>query len=57
MKPSGPLAFDKDLSQLPADRKERHEAFVEFFGQFLFWLRNWSLQASRNIIESAESRE
>ena len=57
MKPPGPLAFNKDLSQFPSDHKERHEAFVDFFGQFLFWLRNWSLHASRKFIESAESRE
>jgi hypothetical protein len=54
---NGSLAFDKDLSQLPSDEKERHEAFVDFFGQFLFWLRNSSLQASRNFIESKEWRD
>jgi hypothetical protein len=57
MNPRGPLAFDKNLSQLPSDKRERHEALVDFFGQFLFWLRNSSLQASRKFIESEEWRE
>src|ERR1700687_1697991 len=57
MNPGGPPAFDKDLSQLPSDARERHEAFVDFFGQFLFWLRNSSLQASRKFVESDEWRE
>ena len=52
-----PPAFDYDLSQLPTDEKQRHEHYVDFFGQFLFWLRNLSLRASRNYIESAEARE
>jgi hypothetical protein len=57
MNPGGPLAFGNDLSQLPSDRAERHEVFVDFFGQFLIWLRNSSLQASRKFIESDEWRE
>jgi hypothetical protein len=52
-----PLSFDKDISQLPSDGKQRHEALVDLFGQFLFWLRNSSLRASRTFIESAEARE
>ena len=52
-----PLPLDYDLSQLPTDKNRRHEQFVDFFGQFLFWLRNSSLKASRNFIESSEARE
>jgi hypothetical protein len=57
MSVSGPLVFDTSLSQLPSAPKERHEAFVEFFGQFLFWLRNSALDSSRRFIESEEWRE
>jgi len=57
MKPSVPLVFDIDLSQLPSDNTGRHEAFVDLFGQFLFWLRNSSLESSRKFVESTESRE
>src|SRR5690554_4807467 len=52
-----PLAFDKEPSQLPVEPTQRHEAFVDLFGQFLFWLRNWSLDASRGLISSKEARE
>lgn len=52
-----PLSFDKELSDLPSQPRERHEALVDFFGQFLFWLRNWTLTSSRNLIESEEARE
>lgn len=53
----GPLPLDYDLSQLPKDRKLRHDIFVDFFGQFLFWLRNCCLKTSRSFVESAEARE
>jgi hypothetical protein len=52
-----PLPLEYDLSQLPTDKNLRHEQFVDFFGQFLFWLRNGSLNASRKLIESPEARE
>ena len=29
---------------------------MDLFGQFVFWLRNWSLDASKKLIESEESR-
>jgi hypothetical protein len=53
----GPLSIHKDVSQLPSDPGERHEELVDCFGQFLFWIRNWSLAASRKLIESEEARE
>lgn len=56
MSHNGPLAFDKEPSQLPSDKGERHEALVDLFGQFLFWLRNWAIDASRKLIESEEAR-
>lgn len=45
------------IEELPADAKERHEAFVDLFGQFIFWLRNWSLEASRRLVHSEDARE
>src|SRR5262245_35275036 len=51
------LAFDKDPSELPNGRRERHEVFVDLFGQYLFWLRNWAMDSSRRLVESAELRE
>lgn len=51
------LTFESDLSQLPSEKRARHEAFVDLFGQFLFWLRNSSLRASRKLLESSELRE
>lgn len=51
-----PLAIDCEYDELPSDARERHEAFVDFFGQFFFWLWNWSLDASKKLIESDEAR-
>lgn len=56
MSTTGPLRFDRDPSELPTDPSQRHQELVDFFGQFLFWLRNWSLKASRQLVESDESR-
>lgn len=52
-----PLSFDQEPSELSSDPKERHEQLVDLFGQFIFWLRNWSLRASRQLVESEQSRE
>jgi hypothetical protein len=52
----GPLTFGQELSVLPTDRNDRHETFVDFFGQFIFWLRNRSLETSRKLVESQDAR-
>lgn len=57
MNNTGRLSFDYRPSELPADPKSRHEVLVDCFGQFLFWLRNWSTSASRGLVESADARE
>ena len=57
MSNSGPLAFSKELSQLPSEQSERHEEIVDFFGRFVVWLRGCSLSASQELIESEETRE
>jgi hypothetical protein len=56
MRNNKPLAFDQEPSALPSDPGARHEAFVELFGQFLFWLRNWAIDASRTLVGSEEAR-
>lgn len=48
---------DIEYSKLSPDPKERHEAFVDVFGQVIFWLRNWSITASQKLVESESSRE
>lgn len=57
MRKPGPLAIDQEYDDLPDDKQERHEYFVDFFGQFLFWLRNWSLDASRTLVDSEQARQ
>lgn len=52
-----PPVIDISLHQLPADGKERHEALVELFGQYIFWMRNLVLSDSRKLVESLEARE
>jgi hypothetical protein len=51
-----PLCFDKEPSQLPDDPKERHEQLVDFFGRFLFWIRNNSIRTAHKFVESEELR-
>lgn len=53
----GPLSFEQEPSQFPADARDRHDVIADLFGHFIFWLRNSSLRASRNLIESVEARE
>ena len=52
-----PLSFNREPSELPIDKKERHEELVDLFGEFLFWLRNTSLATSRKLAESQAARE
>lgn len=53
----GPLTFEQEPSQFPADERSRHEEIVDLFGHFIFWLRNASLRASKTLIESDNVRE
>ena len=50
-------SFTFEPHDLPADNRERHEQLVDLFGQFLFWVRNRSLQMSATLLESEEARE
>jgi hypothetical protein len=56
MSMTNPLRFERGLLDIPTDSKERHQEIVDCFGRFLFWLRNWSLDASRQFVDSEESR-
>lgn len=51
------LAYPSEPSDLPSNDKERHEILVDCFGEFLFWLRNWALESSRELINSEAIRE
>lgn len=54
---TGPLAFEQEFSKLSSEEKVRHEELVDVFGQFIFWLRNSSLRATRSLVESEEARD
>jgi hypothetical protein len=41
---------------LPSDPKQRHEAFVDAFGQYFFWIREETLYDTRQLVESADTR-
>jgi hypothetical protein len=56
MQENGPLVSSNGIAELPSDQHERHQALVDFFGQFIFWLRNKSLRASQELVESVEAR-
>jgi len=44
------------LFRSPADPAARHQEFVDFFGQLLFWVRSWSLRNSRALVQDEQSR-
>lgn len=52
-----PPPIDVFLDQLPLDPKERHEALVEVFGQYVFWMRNFVLSDKRRLVELSAARE
>jgi hypothetical protein len=52
-----PPTVNGTFDDLPATPGDRHEAFVSFFGQHLFSIRNQRIAAIRRCIESAEVRE
>lgn len=42
---------------LPTDANERHEAFVDIFGEYLLWLRNTSVRLTHELVESVDARQ
>jgi|688.fasta_scaffold410732_2 hypothetical protein len=44
------------FSGLPTEPKERHEALVDVLGELLLSLRNWSVAATRRVLESSNSQ-
>lgn len=56
MNSRGPLSFEGDFLSLSEDPTIRHERYIDYFGQFIFWIRNSSLSTSRTLVESNEKR-
>jgi hypothetical protein len=54
---NGPKAFQQEPSELPEDPAGRHEALVDLFGQFVFWIRNSTIRATRIFVHSEAARE
>jgi hypothetical protein len=52
-----PLKIEIDFANLPSDPRERHELLVDLFGRYIFWLRNWTVNATRELAESEVARE
>ncbi|MEQ8790922.1 MAG: hypothetical protein RIC55_31960 [Pirellulaceae bacterium] len=48
--------FDVSFEELPSDPKMRHEALVDLFGEYLFWVRGQSMSRIRRLVESEEDR-
>lgn len=46
-----------DVMALSNEPRLRHEEIVDIFGQYLMWLRNWSITDSRMLVESRDQRE
>lgn len=45
-----PIKIDIDFDSLPQDIIKRHEVMVDILGQYVMWLRNWSVDSSRRIV-------
>ena len=45
------------FEELPGDPKQRHEALVDAFGEYIVWVRQQTLMRSRRLVESREARE
>jgi len=52
-----PPGADFSLTNLSAEPKERHEKLVDLFGQYIFWMRNWTNDSTQRLVESPEARE
>jgi hypothetical protein len=53
MKPSD---IKDDLDSFPIEPEARHEAFVDVFAKYLFWIRHSVLTSGRTLVESPELR-
>lgn len=52
-----PPEIESAWSDLPSDPAERHEALVDIFGRYMMWMRDWSVDTTRDLGESEDSRE
>ena len=53
MPPGANLSF----ADFVTEPKERHEELVDLFGQFVFWMTNWTNESARRLVESPAARE
>jgi hypothetical protein len=53
MPPGANLSL-RDFSREPS---ERHERFIDLFGQFIMWMRNCTNDSARRLVESSDARE
>lgn len=52
-----PPAIDLSYDELPNDSKERHEIFVNVFGEYLFWARNSTLAYMESLVDDPDARD
>jgi hypothetical protein len=57
MSQNQPPQIAVEYDQLPQDAKARHEMLVDVLGQYVLWLRNWSIDSSRKVIATADANE
>ncbi|MFO0949528.1 MAG: hypothetical protein U1D30_27040 [Planctomycetota bacterium] len=48
--------FSVSFEELPSDPKERHEALVDLFGEYVLWVREQAISRIRRLVESEEER-
>jgi hypothetical protein len=51
-----PPGRELELSDLSVEPRDRHEALVDLFGQYVMWVRNRALESARKLVESEEAR-
>ncbi len=50
--PDIPVSYE----DLPEDPGQRHEALVDLFGQYLFWIRQETFDRTEQLVRSADAR-
>jgi hypothetical protein len=52
-----PPGAELGLANLSTEPKQRHEELVDLFGQYVFWIRNWTIESTRQLVESPDAQQ
>ncbi len=52
-----PPGTNTSFETFSGEPRQRHEELVDLFGQYLFWIRNWTKETGRRLVESFDDRQ